>query len=143
MLIQLKEIRNIFNKNVYNKFTSDKYGINTSYCDNKIIENALLIYFIGIYEKITGINTIDMANLQPIIVNYITNNITSAASAYKHTQPFDALVWNVTHNLGFKPSEPLVTDENGNNLEGIVVNADIYNSTITFSHPQKGFAYFS
>jgi hypothetical protein len=86
-----------------------------------------------------------MSNLGTIIINNIFNNIVqpSSAGSYKHTQLSNVLVWNVAHNLGYLPSEPLITDTSGVNISGVVNNIDINNSTITFSHVQSGYAYFS
>jgi hypothetical protein len=147
MLINLEKIRKIFNKNVYNRFISETYGINTSFCEKEIIENDLLINFTNVYQGIDTfeLTTIDMNNLAPIIINYITNNVTNNGiiSAYTFTQSLLSSTWTINHNLGYKPSKPLITDEDGIEIDGITSNTSTFETIIKFSHPQRGFAYFS
>jgi hypothetical protein len=147
MLINLEKIRKIFNKNVYNRFISETYGINTSFCEKEIIENDLLINFTNVYQNTTTAELINvnMNNLAPIVINYITNNVTNNGiiSAYTFTQSLLSSTWTINHNLGYKPSKPLITDENGIEIDGITSNTSTFETIIKFSHPQRGFAYFS
>lgn len=147
MLINLKEINNLFCKNIYNKFVNDIYGINSAFCKDKITENYLLSKITSLYEStiIKGIVEdvdIDSKKLQPINISYVTNNITNIGRTqhYKHTQTISSTIWVIFHNLGFNP---VVTAYNssGDEIEGTTeILAENASIKIIFNHPQTGIA---
>ena len=154
MLINLKEIRKDFTKNVYSKYIHFKYGIDSVYCNKKIFSNYLFSELTEQYNDVSfkGIlDDIDITETSSIVTNNVVNNITNitnitntgSGAYYTFHQTIAANVWNVTHNLGMLPSEPLITDLDNNNIEAVVNNLNLNTTTITFSHPQNGYAYFS
>ena len=60
--------------------------------------------------------------------------------AYRHAQPVPSALWIIVHNLGFRPSGVLVTDTDGNVVEGVVAHLDPTTTTITFGLPIRGIA---
>lgn len=141
MLINLKNIKSTFNKNVYNKFISSKYGINTSYCNNKINRNFLFKELTTIYNDSNTISDIDLSNYNIPILN-VTNitNIINNTNHYTHHQDTLSSTWFINHSLGYNP---VVTayDLNGNEIVGttfIVIEGKILN--LLFNHPQAGIA---
>lgn len=62
--------------------------------------------------------------------------------SYRHVQTQNSNVWNIVHNLGYKPSVTLI------DLDGTEIHGDIeYNTnnelTVTFSEQVKGEAYLN
>lgn len=62
----------------------------------------------------------------------------SGQEQYKHPQLVAASVWNVNHNLGYRPSGNEVEDSAGNTFTGCIKHIDDNNLTITFSSPFAG-----
>jgi len=61
---------------------------------------------------------------------------------YKHTQNAVSYTWNITHNLGYKPSIT-TTDTADFTVEGTIKYIDNDSLTVTFSEAFTGFAYLS
>lgn len=142
----LKDTKDIYTKNVFNKFLNKAYFVNKKYDEDCIIENALGIeLYSGVVDDWSNdenLKLVDIADLQGNIT--VTNNYySSTTSAYTHSQPSASAVWNVHHSLGYKPSLPLIVSLTGTNMDAVVENVDLNNTTITFSSPKSGFAYFS
>lgn len=83
-----------------------------------------------VYTKINGAWT----NPQPLI--------SVAAYSYVYEQQSNQTVWNVTHNLGYKPATSII-DYGSNNLEADITFIDVNRLTITFTSPTSGYAYLS
>ena len=64
-------------------------------------------------------------------------------TGYLHDQSTPAAVWNVAHNLGYKPGGIWVEDSAGTDLEAQVAQVDNNNLTITFPGATSGKAYIS
>jgi hypothetical protein len=62
--------------------------------------------------------------------------------SYVHTQNASLSVWTITHNLNFKPNV-VITDYNGNILEGDIAYVSNNEITVTLSAPHIGYAYLS
>ncbi len=62
--------------------------------------------------------------------------------SYQYYVPTPAAVWTITHNLGFVPNV-LTTDVSGNEISGVVTDANTVTVEITFSEPVAGYAYLS
>lgn len=62
--------------------------------------------------------------------------------SYVHEQQSNATVWNITHNLGYRPSTSII-DYGSNNLEADIAYVDVNSITITFSIPTSGYAYLA
>lgn len=62
--------------------------------------------------------------------------------SYTHTQNALLSVWDITHNLSFKPNV-VITDYNGNILEGDITYVGNSGVTVTLSEPHIGYAYLS
>jgi hypothetical protein len=62
--------------------------------------------------------------------------------SYTHTQNASLSVWTITHNLSFKPNV-VITDYNGNILEGDIAYISNNQITVTLSSPYIGYAYLS
>lgn len=62
--------------------------------------------------------------------------------SYKHTQNAVSYVWNITHNLGYKPSVT-TTDVADFTVEGTIQYIDNDSLTVTFTEAFTGFAYLS
>ncbi len=144
MLLTIKENKSIFKQNIYEKYISDTYGIETNYSDFKILKSYLYSKLTNIFDNsLEGriIQNLDVVNfsLQPININYnnITNIINGAAH-YTHLQTNPSSVWYVTHNLGYNPVVAIY-DENGVEMEGLV-DIDINNTSlrILFNTPVLG-----
>lgn len=61
---------------------------------------------------------------------------------WTHAQTIPALVWNINHNLGKKPSVRL-EDMNQNTITGVIKDIDNNRLTITFLTEKTGFAYLN
>ena len=62
--------------------------------------------------------------------------------SYTHTQNASLSVWTITHNLSFKPNV-VITDYNGNILEGDIAYTSNDEVVVTLSSPHIGYAYLS
>lgn len=63
----------------------------------------------------------------------------AAVNSYNFTQPTPALVWNINHNLGFKPSMDCFSS-GGLPIEGSVLNLNNNQLTVTWNSPVEGSA---
>lgn len=68
--------------------------------------------------------------------------ISAAQTGFEFTQAAPSSIWNITHNLGFKPNV-LVIDTSNNECHGIINQISINSLTITFSAAFSGIAYLS
>lgn len=82
----------------------------------------------------------DLNNALKAIIEFLISNPPTEDKNYVHDQFNPATVWNITHNLGKKPSVSVV-DTAGTVVEGMV---DYLGSTsqlkITFNYPFSGYA---
>ena len=78
-----------------------------------------------------------------INLNSIINIDNTSIQKYTHNQETPATVWIVEHNLGFVPGNELVTDLDGNEIEGVTSVIDVDTIQIEFSEPVAGYAYVS
>lgn len=62
--------------------------------------------------------------------------------SYVFEQQSNQTVWNITHNLGYRPSASII-DYGSNSLEADIAFVDVNSMTITFSTPTSGYAYLS
>jgi hypothetical protein len=62
--------------------------------------------------------------------------------AYTHTQNAVSYIWNISHNLGFRPNVTVVSSA-GTVVEGDLSYIDNDNLSITFTVPFTGTAYLS
>lgn len=146
-MLKLSNIKNTFYTNVFNKYLATSYFVNKKYKNELIKESFLQMElansFKNDFTNDTEVDVVDISNIKNIVINNYYSTPSSTSSSYKHTQSNSILVWNVIHNLGYLPSLPLITDLTGKNIDAIVYNIDTNNTTITFSQPQSGYAYFS
>lgn len=77
-------------------------------------------------------------NLNPLI-----NIDRRAPSEFTFEQLIPAAIWLIEHNLGFIPGNELITDLDGNEIDGITRAVDSNTIEITFSEPVAGYAYLS
>ena len=145
-MLNLKRIRKIYLDNVYNKYLCLAYYVDKQYNNFFIRESFLQKFFVEsliinpfIDEEIELINITDIKNIT------ITNNyyVTTLNNSFKFKKLVASTTWTINHNLGYYPSEPLITDLENNNLSGIVNNTTINQTVITFQDVQSGYAYFS
>lgn len=141
MLVNLKNMKSTFNKNVYNRFVANKYGINTSYCEDKITRNYLFKELTTLYNDATTISDLDLSSYNIPIVK-VTNiiNIINNSAHYTHNQKTLSSTWFINHNLGHNPVI-VAYDLNGDEIVGtthIVVEGKSLN--LLFNHPQAGIA---
>jgi hypothetical protein len=119
MLINIKKSRASFAKNVFNKSISKKYGINTPYCEDNIIEGKLIGDLLYYYDD-AGANSVDKIDvnnlLKGVTINYNVYQTGGQTNHYTHVQSTMAATWLVTHNLGFNPVVA-VYDSTGNLVE--------------------------
>lgn len=73
------------------------------------------------------------------VVNYVASQV---LSFYEHIQSTPATTWNISHNLGKKPSVT-IQDNFGNDVEGSVVYVNNNNLTINFIFAVEGTAYLN
>ena len=62
--------------------------------------------------------------------------------AYVFEKQSNSVVWNINHNLGYKPNVSII-DYGNNNIEADIVYVDGNNVTINFMQPSSGYAYLS
>ena len=77
-------------------------------------------------------------NLNPII-NIDNTNV----DKFVFKQEEASAVWLVEHNLEFVPGNELITDLEGNEIDGVTRVVDINTIEIEFSEPVAGYAYLS
>jgi len=63
--------------------------------------------------------------------------------SYTHTQGVPATVWNVVHNLGYKPGGVYVEDSAGSPNDAAIDHIDSNSLTLTFVGATSGFALLS
>jgi hypothetical protein len=62
--------------------------------------------------------------------------------SFAYEQMTNAKVWNITHNLGFRPNA-MVMDYGQNDIECDIEYVDVNEIRLTFSDPVSGYAYLS
>lgn len=67
----------------------------------------------------------------------------SASASYVHDQLVPASVWNVVHNLGYRPGGILIYDSAGDQTSGEVEHLTVNALTVTFTASFGGVAYLS
>ena len=91
----------------------------------------------------------DIVIIQPITPTVIISSpgpqgpagaFTPGDVAYVHTQSVASSFWDITHNLGFRPTA-VILDSAGTNCEGSFAYPDINTMTITFNSAFTGTAY--
>jgi hypothetical protein len=92
---------------------------------------------VNIIEVNSG-GAVTRINLNPVI-----NIDRRAPSEFTFEQLTPLAVWTIVHNLGFVPGNELITDLNGNEIDGITHAIDANTIEITFSEPVAGYAYLS
>lgn len=100
---------------------------------------------LGVGYGTTGQNIIEVnaggcitrINLNPAIT---INN--QAVAQFAYHQLTVSAVWTVNHNLGFVPNV-ITTDEQGNEISGVVTSSTTTTTIIEFSEPVNGYAYLS
>jgi hypothetical protein len=149
-MLNITDVRGNYIKQVYNKYLSNAYFVKKKYDEMCIIESALELELFksvideSIYsDSAKKLSVDDITNAGVINIYNTYNMVTGGASAYTHTQTSLSAVWQVTHSLGYKPSQPSIVDFTGQNLDGIINHIDDMHLTITFSSPKSGYAYFS
>ena len=83
-----------------------------------------------IYEKVSGVW------INP------TSIIAPAAISFRYEKQSPANIWNITHNLGFRPSAN-VMDYGQNNVECDIEHINENSLKLTFSEVISGYAYLS
>ena len=78
-----------------------------------------------------------------INLNSVINIDNTSIQKYMHTQEVASTIWTIEHNLGFVPGNELVTDTEGNEIEGVTRVVDVNTIQIEFSEPVAGYAYVS
>jgi len=68
--------------------------------------------------------------------------LTGSDKTYVHDQLISAAVWNITHNLGKRPSV-MVVDSGDSLVMGQIDYIDDNNLTLTFNSGFNGYAYFN
>lgn len=100
---------------------------------------------LGVGYGTTGQNIIEVnaggcitrINLNPAIT---INNQAVAQFAYHQLSASDT--WTINHSLGFVPNVT-TTDEQGNEISGVVTSSTTTTTVIEFSEPVNGYAYLS
>lgn len=147
-MLTLLDTKNSFVGVMYDKYLAQSLYLDRCY-DNHFIKETcmqlcILDGIVGDLGSESDVELLDVGEVRPMITikNYYTS-ITPKNNSFVFHEPTPTTIWIIYHNLGYMPSAPLVTDLFGNNIEGIVANVDVANTTITFSSPQAGYAYFS
>lgn len=112
----------------YTGRTLDGTGFNYKYAydaEQNIIE-------VNVGGSITRIN-----------VNPVINIDRRRIGDYSFEQLIPSDTWVINHNLGFVPGNELITDLNGNEIDGITKVIDDNTIEICFSEPVAGYAYLS
>ena len=105
--------------------------------------NATVKYSTGFNgeQNVVEINAggaVTRINLNPVI-----NIDNTELDKYTHYQEVPSTVWTVVHNMEFVPGNELITDLDGNEIEGVTRVIDLNTIEITFSEPIAGYAYVS
>lgn len=113
------------------------------YAASSSSKTARVVYNTGIdgNENIVEINAggaVTRINLNPII-NIDNTNV----DKFVFKQEEASAVWLVEHNLEFVPGNELITDLEGNEIDGVTRVVDINTIQIEFSEPVAGYAYLS
>lgn len=139
------QIRYFANLPVYidNKTKSVSNKSHYRYAASSSSKTARVVYNTGIdgNENIVEINAggaVTRINLNPII-NIDNTNV----DKFVFTQEEPAAIWVVEHNLEFVPGNELITDLDGNEIEGVTRVVNINTIQIEFSEPVAGYAYLS
>ena len=105
--------------------------------------SASVVYNTGLngLENIVEINA--GGSVTRINLNSVINVDNSPTDQYVHEQTTPSTVWEITHNLGFVPGNELITDLDGNEIEGVTRPLDNNTIRIEFSEPVSGLAYIS
>lgn len=78
-----------------------------------------------------------------INLNSVINIDNTELDKYTHYQETPSTVWTVVHNMEFVPGNELITDLDGNEIEGVTRVIDLNTIEITFSEAVAGYAYVS
>lgn len=62
---------------------------------------------------------------------------------FTHHQVVPSTIWTITHNLGYIPGQPLITDENDLEIDGLITGDTSVSMIIEFSEPVAGYAYLT
>lgn len=105
--------------------------------------SASVVYNTGLngYENVIEINAggaVTRINLNPVI-----NVDNSPTDQYTHHQETPSDTWVIEHNLGFVPGNELITDLDGNEIDGVTRPIDSNTIQLEFSEPIAGWAYIS
>jgi len=105
--------------------------------------SASIVYNTGLngLENIVEINA--GGSVTRINLNSVINVDNSPTDQYVHEQATPSAVWEIVHNLGFVPGSELLTDLEGNEIEGVTRPIDNNTIRIEFSEPIAGWAYLS
>jgi len=105
--------------------------------------SASIVYNTGLngLENIVEINA--GGSVTRINLNSVINVDNSPTDQYVHEQAEPSINWIIEHNLGFVPGNQLVTDLDGNEIEGVTRPLDNNTLRIEFSEPIAGWAYLS
>jgi len=105
--------------------------------------SASVVYNTGFngLENIVEINA--GGSITRINLNSIINIDNSPTDQYTHEQLTPSDVWVISHNLGFVPGNELITDIDGNEIEGVTRVVDNNTIQIEFSEAVAGYAYIS
>jgi len=139
------QIRYFANLPVY---VDGKTGISSNdshyrYAASSSSKTARVVYNTGVdgNENIIEINAggaVTRINLNPII-----NIDNTAVDKFVFTQETPATIWVIEHGLEFVPGNELLTDLEGNEIEGVTRVVNINTIQVEFSEPVAGYAYLS
>lgn len=105
--------------------------------------NATVKYSTGFNgeQNIVEINAggaVTKINLNPII-----NIDNTELDKYVHYQEVPSTIWRIEHNMEFVPGNELLTDLDGNEIEGVTRVIDLNTIEVQFSEPVAGYGYVS
>lgn len=105
--------------------------------------SATVVYNTGVngLENIVEINA--GGSVTRINLNSVINIDNTETSQHVHHQEEAANIWTINHNLGFVPGNELITDEEGNEIDGVTRVIDNNTIQIEFSEAITGYAYVS
>mgnify|MGYP000184888100 FL=1 len=105
--------------------------------------NASVVYNTGLngLENIVEINA--GGAVTRINLNSVINVDNSPTDQYTHHQETPSDTWVIEHNLGFVPGNELITDLDGNEIDGVTRPIDSNTIQLEFSEPVAGWAYIS
>lgn len=94
-------------------------------------------------EVVDGNNTVEVISENSIVVEVVDTGPQGprgdSGSGYVFTQISPLAIWNINHNLGYKPALNSFTS-GGLNIEGSVLHLSNNQLTITFNTPTSGTA---